>query len=129
MLNSRSDQDFPFSETFDDPEYEIIDRPTEALAGIIRRVLRQDQVREQAKLAELDRVFRATLGEYANHAWIKGLRRGVLQIAVNNPSVLYEIRNFMQVELIATLRREAPRYAVQQLRLTLCGSGALDDDV
>lgn len=106
------------------PSYELLSRQTEVLADVLRRVLKTDQIREQAKLADLAAAWREVLTECVGARAVEatrilGLRRGVLHVAVQDSALLAELRGYHERPLLDHLRAAAPRRAVNRVRWTV----------
>jgi len=92
-------------------------RKSEALGDILQRVLKQDQIKEQASLADVALAWNESLGPLADHTRLLGLRGGVLHVAVDSSSALYEIRQFKEKSLLAALTEQFPKRQFRRLRL------------
>lgn len=89
-------------------------------------MLRADQIKTQARLADVDQAWRGALAAcapaQAEQAIVRGLRRGVLHVGVTSSAALCELKGFREQELLARLQAELPRRAIRSLRFTVLPS-------
>lgn len=103
------------------PERAWPERESETIRAIVRRVLKADHVRAQAKLADVERVWREAIGALGAEAlgretYVRGLRNGVLHIAVASPAALCEIAGYYEKEAVAALRALLPAQGVRRVK-------------
>ncbi len=111
------------------PERELPDRPTEGVRPIVRRVLKADQVLAQAKLADVERVWRAALGPLGERSFVRGLRSGVLHVAVDSPACVCEIVGYYERAAMASLRDALPGRGVRRVKYVVVGAKVEDAKV
>ena len=72
--------------------------------------------------AQLSNVWKTVAGdEVATKTRIKGIKRGVLQIAVFNAPLLSELVSFQQTELLEELQTRHPELKIRRLKFRLQG--------
>ena len=72
--------------------------------------------RRQARL-HLERAWSAVVpAEYAAHTRLLGLKRGVLEVEVNNAALLQEVAHFHKRRLLEALRDKLPGETLRELR-------------
>jgi predicted nucleic acid-binding Zn ribbon protein len=68
-------------------------------------------------MGELEFAWNAAVGEPGyRQTRVGGVRRGVLNVTVANPSLLEELSTFQKPTLLAALRREAPGTPIHDIR-------------
>lgn len=67
--------------------------------------------------SELERAWSAAVGEPACHqTQVGAVRRGILNVTVVHPVLLYELSSTRKPEILAALRREAPGTPIHDIR-------------
>jgi predicted nucleic acid-binding Zn ribbon protein len=93
------------------------DKGPEALAEILSRLFAaRGWGRRQGRL-QLERAWAEAVGDaHAPHTRVAGLRRGVLDVEVDNGVLLQELAHFHKRRLLEQLRKSLPGTTVTDLR-------------
>jgi predicted nucleic acid-binding Zn ribbon protein len=80
--------------------------------------------RRQAQL-RLEHAWAEAVGSQgARHTRVAGLRRGVLEVSVDNSVLLHELENYQKRRLLEQLRRRLPGTTITNLRFR---AGVIDE--
>jgi predicted nucleic acid-binding Zn ribbon protein len=72
--------------------------------------------RRQAQL-RLEQAWAEAVGsEGVQHTRVSGLRRGVLEVSVDNAALLHKLESFQKRQLLEQLRRQLPGTTITNLR-------------
>ncbi len=93
------------------------ERGPEALGEILSRLFAaRGWGRRQGQL-HLEKAWAEAVGaEHAGHTRVNGLRRGVLEVVVDNAVLLQELAHFHKRKLLEQLRRRLPGTPLTDLR-------------
>jgi hypothetical protein len=93
-------------------------RGPELLKDILGRVFAARGWGRQQERLQLEQAWAAAIGpEWARHSRVRALRRGILEVEVNNAVLLHELTQFHKRRVLEQLRRELPEATVHDLRV------------
>ena len=117
------------------PPYELPRRPSEPLKQVLARVVSADQIKQRARLTDVDRVWREAIAclpadvarQMDGQTFVRGLRSGALHVGVRSSAALCELKGYREGELLAQLQARLPRRAIRRLRFTVLPQATPDD--
>lgn len=102
-------------------------RKSEQIDQVLKRVVKQDQIREQAKLADVSAAWLELLGDLGRHTRVQALRSGTLHVAVDSPTALYELRQFHEGRLLEELGKRFPKRVFRRVKAIVKTKGSDDE--
>jgi predicted nucleic acid-binding Zn ribbon protein len=94
-------------------------REPRPLKEVMPELLRSMGVRPANKLKSVKEAWQAAGGSLSSRARVASLKSGVLTLAVESPTVRFEIESVRQGELLASLQALLPDRAVTRIRCVL----------
>jgi hypothetical protein len=90
-----------------------------SLGQVAQQLLTEQISPQQAKFSQVDEVWRDLLpAELQKHCEIADISGGQLNIQVDSPSYVYELR-LCSSQLLAELQRQCPRVRLAKIRFTV----------
>ena len=98
-------------------------RQAEALGAVVRRLRQQAPLKVPAWRAQVVSVLESLVTDaLAAHAWVGGLRGGVLTVCCDDPGVVSALRMRLHRVLLEALARRLPELGVVDVRFRLAAS-------
>ncbi|MCA9083943.1 MAG: DUF721 domain-containing protein [Planctomycetaceae bacterium] len=87
------------------------------LGQLLQNLVRQKGLSESSATEELNSVWKKAAGErVGDRSYVRGVRAGVLEIAVSNSAILEELNGFLQHELLPQVQQQCPIHQIRSLR-------------
>jgi predicted nucleic acid-binding Zn ribbon protein len=97
-----------------------IDRGPEPIGEVLSRLFAARGWGRRQERLRLEDAWQAAIGaEGAAHTRVGGLRRGVLEVYVDNAVLLQELAHFQKRRLLEQLRTQLPGTSITDLRLRI----------
>ncbi|MCA9034901.1 MAG: DUF721 domain-containing protein [Planctomycetaceae bacterium] len=89
------------------------------LSSLVSNLIRRRGLTETSATASLDAHWKQVVGEeIGRHCWARGVKAGVLDIAVTNSAVLEQLRSFMHMDVLQQMQNRVPESNIKNLRYT-----------
>lgn len=89
----------------------------ERIGDVVQRLLRDLRLPSKLELEELSRTWEELLGvDLCRRCRVSGLKGNVLQVEVDSPALLNELRFFRRDELIESLHKALPHIVITNIR-------------
>jgi predicted nucleic acid-binding Zn ribbon protein len=93
------------------------DRGPEPLKNILAQLFAARGWGRRQERLHLENAWAESAGpDFAKHTRVNGLKRGILEVVVDNAVLLQELAHFHKRRLLDELRRRLPRTALNDLR-------------
>ena len=87
------------------------------LGQVLKRLVRSKGLAEESAQKHLDEIWKSTAGErVASKSFVRRLRAGVLEIGVQNGTILEELTCYLQHDLLTTLQQRHPDPPINSLK-------------
>ncbi|MBI5359546.1 MAG: DUF721 domain-containing protein [Planctomycetes bacterium] len=90
------------------------------IKNILRDVLPKYNLAGRMSLDAVSAAWREAVGEpAAGMTGVSSLRKGVLQVIVNSPSVKHDLENFRCCEILEQLKKKLPEKNIKKLKFVI----------
>ena len=103
------------------------EKPVATLKSALTAFLKASGLQNAAKHQQLDSAWNRIVGpEIGGHTRVLGFRKGTVEIGVDSPALMNDIR-FHRTALLGDLQREIPRPAITRISFSLIPTQEYDD--
>ncbi len=101
------------------PEVPFIKDTSQAVGGVLAKVMAQLGLEQRVKEEEIIGAWREVVGDFiAQHSVPQRLAEGVLQVRVLQPAMLYELNTTLRPEIVKKMRKRFGK-AVRDVRFRI----------